>query len=655
MFAPLLASLLLVAAPAPSAPDVSPLPEAWDYAPAMQKVAAAFRGKPGVVLHVGDSITYANPYGQWARAGQGKTPADEAVLRWMHLGADDDTDGWWLARFDHPDGGRSHTAAGGLRVDELLAGGKQGLPSLAGMLARYRPQIVVLMLGTNDASAGRSVEQYAADIERAVEAIVAAHAVPILSTIPPHPHRRELAASYSAALRRIARERALPLIDYEQEILRRRPNDWNGTLLARDDVHPTAAHGGVDPASAPTPENLRASGYLLRGWLSVRKIAEVKRRVIDPLAASSAPPASAPPAAAPPTTAPPLPRGAALRLPVTRDTRVSSVPSEAEGNGGGASRLKLKSYQEMALVDLDPAPLKGRVITAAALHVRSDSADPLRRVTVGSIAADWTEGAANAYEPQPGGSSFAWSKNPDVSWAWPGSDLTAVTLGQGGTRWHSADASPPDAEGWQVVPVDPRVVAARVADLSGGFLVFDDTGTEWTREGERFTLHPFPNRTVHSRDSQPRYAPYFSVWLGVRDTQPPGVPEGLTSDAAGLRPGEAIVLWTTPADRGPAGTVGFRVEAAGSAAPRWLVPAAGVPGERVEMHLADMGLAPGAEVEVAVSAVDGAGNVGPAATARVRTAAPAALEIPGTPPGPFGARRRVAAAGYSDNRHRRHA
>jgi hypothetical protein len=37
----------------------------------------------------------------------------------------------------------------------------------------------------------------------------------------------------------------------------------------------------VTCASAPTPANLRESGYLLRGWLSVQKLAEVKRRVID--------------------------------------------------------------------------------------------------------------------------------------------------------------------------------------------------------------------------------------------------------------------------------------------------------------------------------------------------------------------------------------
>jgi len=260
----------------------APLIQAWDYADAMRAVARRGAGRPGVILHVGDSITHANPYGQWARAGEGRSADDRAALAWMHAGADDDTDGWWLARADHPDGGRSYTACGGIRADEMRAGGKNGMPPLAEILARYRPRAVVLMLGTNDASAGRVVAAYRADMEAAVDLILARGVVVILSTIPPHPGRQALAKAYNESLRTLARSRRLPLIDYEREILARRPDDWDDTLLGKGDVHPTADRDGVTPASAPTAENLRNSGYLLRGWLSVRKIAEVKRTVFDP-------------------------------------------------------------------------------------------------------------------------------------------------------------------------------------------------------------------------------------------------------------------------------------------------------------------------------------------------------------------------------------
>jgi lysophospholipase L1-like esterase len=251
-----------------------------DYAAAMKKVAAGFQGTPGVVIHVGDSITHANPYGQWARGGEGRTAEEKALLQWMHTGKNDDTDGWFLAAVDRP-GGRSDTAAGGMRADELLAGGKGGLPSLAKLLEKYRPQMVVLLIGTNDCSAGRKVEDYRRDVAKCVDLILGSNAICLLTTVPPHIGRPELSKSYSAALRELAAEKKVPLIDYEAEILRLRPTDWNGTLLNKNDVHPTAAQGGAKASSAPTEENLKNSGYLLRGVLTVRKLGAVKRAVLD--------------------------------------------------------------------------------------------------------------------------------------------------------------------------------------------------------------------------------------------------------------------------------------------------------------------------------------------------------------------------------------
>jgi hypothetical protein len=593
-----------------------------DYARAMKQVAAKFHGRPGVVLHVGDSITYSNPYGQWARHGEGRTLDDKALLAWMHAGAEDDSDGWWLARFDHPDGGRSHTASSGMRADELLAGGKNGLPALARLLDTYKPQLVVLMIGTNDVSAGRAVAAYRADLERAVDLLLGQGTVCILSTIPPHPSQPALAKSYNDAIRAVARAHELPLIDYEHEILQRRPNDWNGTLLQKNDVHPTAEQGGANAASEPTPENLRNSGYLLRGWLSVQKIAEVKRTVLDPLATVLVE-----------TVKPP--QGQAVRVAVTRDTWFSNYGGEADANLGGAGRLKLKSNQEMSLIDIDPAPLKGRVVTGATLHVRQSGDQPLRRVTVGTFAAEWVEGTSGSYAPQKGSSSFNRRQHPDVPWTVPGSDLTAVMLGQGGTVWRMADAFPPDAQGWQRVAIDPSVVAARVAGVSHGFLLFDDTGSEWTRQGDKFTLHLFPNRFVHSREAGADNAPYLTVFLGPEDTTPPAAPALLRAATAGLPAGEAWVSWTTPADSGPAGTAGFFVTADGKEVPRYLVPAAARPGERVRMRLRDLGLPAGGKVQLAVKAVDGAGNVGPAAEIALIVADRTPRPLPGTAPAPF--------------------
>lgn len=320
---------------------------------------------------------------------------------------------------------------------------------------------------------------------------------------------------------------------------------------------------------------------------------------------------------------------------MTRDTWFSEVGNEANGNLGGAPQLKLKSIQEMSLVDIDPTPLKGRIITGATLHLRKRGDEVLHRVTVSSFNSEWVEGTSASYEPQVGSSCFNRKRYPDELWAYPGSDLTAVTLGQGGTIWGTAEASPPDADGWMTVSVNPAVVAARVAGVSKGFLLFDDTGSEWKRDGEKFTLRLFPNRYVHSRESGQRNAPYFTIELGPEDPTPPEPPTQIRSDMADLPAGEADVSWVTPSDQGGAGTIGFLVTANDRPVPQYLVPSAGQPGERVLMHLRDHGLQPGERVKVAVRSVDGAGNVGDAAAAIVQVSADVPRPLPDSNLKPF--------------------
>jgi hypothetical protein len=144
------------------------------------------------------------------------------------------------------------------------------------------------MLGTNDASQGRSVADFKADLEKAVKLILGNNTILVLSTLPPHFKKVELVQNYNKVIIETARKHKVPMIDYYGEILSRRPNDWNGTLLQKDDVHPTAAVGDVNAGSEPTAENLSKSGYLLRGWLSVQKIKDVKAKAIDPAGKAAA-------------------------------------------------------------------------------------------------------------------------------------------------------------------------------------------------------------------------------------------------------------------------------------------------------------------------------------------------------------------------------
>ncbi|VTS05992.1 GDSL-type esterase/lipase family protein [Tuwongella immobilis] len=563
---------------------------------AVRQWFAGNTGRPGVVLHLGDSITYANPYGQWARSGSGQTDADRAVLKWMHTNARDDQDGWFLAANDHPDGGRSETACSGVRLDEFLAGGKRNLPSLEQMLTRYRPQMAVMLLGTNDVTAQRTVPAFRRDLLTAVGIFRKAKVIPILNTLPPHHHRPDLAKQFSQVIREIARTEQLPLIDLEAEILARRPTDWNGTLMNRNDVHPSASINGVTPTSAPTAENLRNSGYLLRGWLTVRKIAELKRAIIDAPATSPAP------TPVPMTGVNPDAEG--VKLPVNRDLWLSTVDSEAQGNNGGANKLKLKSYQEFSLVDLDATALRGRVIRSATLHVKLAGPERLHRITISSVSAPWIEGKSSNYQPETGASSFARRVHPDGWWSVPGSDFTSVSLGLGHSLWRMADATPPDANGWQQIPVDPRVVQLRLAGISEGFLMFDDTGSEWSRNGEAFQMRPFPNRYVFSRESGTKSAPYWTISVGETDTAPPNSPQNAAWNAT-----TGTLEWDTPTDVGPAGVVGFRVRIRGQSLPAWQVPLATQPGNWIRMPIDMDGFPQGTPLPVEIVSVDGVGNV----------------------------------------------
>jgi len=99
----------------------------------------------------------------------------------------------------------------------------------------------------------------------------------------------------------IARHFKIPVIEYYGEIMRRRPNDWNGrlpqhlakakrpngrvdvyavlTLISGDGVHPS------NPAKYRadfSDEALNNNGFVLRDYLTLRKYGEVIRQILRP-------------------------------------------------------------------------------------------------------------------------------------------------------------------------------------------------------------------------------------------------------------------------------------------------------------------------------------------------------------------------------------
>ncbi len=348
----------------------------------------------------------------------------------------------------------------------------------------------------------------------------------------------------------------------------------------------------------------------------------------------------------------------AVRLEVTRDTWVSAYHDakndERDANLGGATQLKTKGIQEMIVLDVGnasttqgiPAALSGRVIRGATLHLTQRGNEPQRRLTVSTLATPWTEGTSGRYATQRGSASFNWAQQDVLAWAYPSSDLTAASLGQGHTIWGSADATPPDAQGRQSVAVDARVMAARLAGLSEGFVIVDDIGSEYTVENGKFNYHLFPNRFVYSREAGRNRGPYFMVEPGPVDRSPPGVVIGLALDdrTPTLPPGEAMVTWKTPRDEGPAGVLGFDVHwyrgatfdaSRAQPLPRYLIPMAGAEGETVTLHLRDVPIKPGEIVALGLRTVDAAGNRGPVTSLVVPTSDARSLVLPESVIEPF--------------------
>ena len=322
-----------------------------------------------------------------------------------------------------------------------------------------------------------------------------------------------------------------------------------------------------------------------------------------------------------------------LRFQSVRDLYVSSASGEEEGNNGASPRLKVKGYQEFSLLDFDVSSLRGRRIKEARIGVKLSSEERLHQVTVGSIVAPWNEGDGRSYDPTPGASSFRWRANPNVPWTDAVgsdiySDITSVTFGEGGSFWASAEASEPN-DGWQTIPVDPRLVAARAAGISTGFVFFDDVGTALIRrgtDGEEVEIRLFPNRFFYSRDQNSASAPYLEVVVekevsaNKSKRERVAAPANLAARTDGLPWGEVELSWNAP-ETTSCRLIGFEAKIDGVEVPQTLIPAPKINGYETSSdcfiaRLSNLGLKPGKMRKLELVAVDELGERSVPATLR---------------------------------------
>ncbi len=252
------------AAPAP-APAPAPDPDAWIQA--MRKVHANFNGTPGYVALLGDSITFADAF--W-------TPL-EFTDPAQYLAGDDGLPArpqgrLWKDVIKGSRGkGMEHCNGSGWQVGYILR-------KIDEMIAREKPEVAILMIGTNDIGGGKVSPGWQEAYEKIVRKCLDAHCVPILNTIPPRRDRDEAVAAANAIIRDVAGKYRVPLVDYHAELVRRRPGrEIYGTLMQNDGVHPSAGKTNVF-----NDTNLSDSGYALRNWMNFLAYREVYFRILHP-------------------------------------------------------------------------------------------------------------------------------------------------------------------------------------------------------------------------------------------------------------------------------------------------------------------------------------------------------------------------------------
>lgn len=236
-----------------------------DWVKPMRKIHAGFKGQPGYVAQLGDSITYSMAF--W-------TPIDWDEPQ-QYLTEDDGLPKtppgkrWRDVIHGERDKGPKHGNYSGWTVKNVLG-------VIDSVLENNKPEMAIIMVGTNDISDGNVPKTYEADLEKVVEKCLAAHCVPILNTIPPRREREKTVRDTNQIIKSVAKKHRVPLVDYHTKILKRRPNNsWQGTLISEDGVHPTAGKTNIY-----TKDNLKNCGYALRNWLNFLAVREVYFRVV---------------------------------------------------------------------------------------------------------------------------------------------------------------------------------------------------------------------------------------------------------------------------------------------------------------------------------------------------------------------------------------
>ncbi len=243
------------AAAARSAPTRERLKKLMTTRPAWADAAARihkrFRGKPYYWACLGDSITYSRAF---ATPITYMKHADNLLFDRRQKITD-----------SIRNRGPKYGCYSGWTSGDLLR-------AVPGVLRTYKPELAVVMIGTNDVGRNWNAAVYEKNLRAIVKACHDTGCVVILTTIPPRRGRMDRVAECNRVIHKLAAELKTPLIAYYETIMAESGGKWDGTFISRDGVHPNTA----EPRGFYTWGSGKG-GYELRNTLTAHMMTAVMR------------------------------------------------------------------------------------------------------------------------------------------------------------------------------------------------------------------------------------------------------------------------------------------------------------------------------------------------------------------------------------------
>jgi lysophospholipase L1-like esterase len=245
----------------------------------MKQVHAKFTGQRGTFAQFGDSITVTMAY--WAPLRYEHKNLDAAGRKaFERVNSYMNKDCW--DKWKGPDFGSNGSMT--IRwADE----------NVDRWLKKLNPEAALIMFGTNDLNQLKT-DEYEQKTRDVVQRCLENGTVVILSTIPPRSGKLEQCRTFAEVVKKIGADMKVPVVDYFAECLKRRPDDWDGTMAKfKDDqkdayqVPTLISKDGVHPSNPKkfsgdySEEGLKSNGFVLRNYLTLLAHSEVIEKVLQ--------------------------------------------------------------------------------------------------------------------------------------------------------------------------------------------------------------------------------------------------------------------------------------------------------------------------------------------------------------------------------------